>query len=105
MDKVLVKNAASSKQVSKASKKEQLQRDQELEDIKYVMSHPSGQRFVWRLLEHCKTFNSIWHSSALVHYNAGKQDVGHFLMAEITSADRKLLFNLMQERLNNNEGE
>jgi len=104
VDKALVKNAASPKQVNKAEKREELNRDSELNDIRAVLSTAEGQRFVWRLMEKCKTFNSIWQSSALIHYQSGQQDIGHFLMAEIVEADEELLFNLMKQNMKNNKG-
>lgn len=101
MDKALVGNAASKKQVTKAGRKEELSRDGELNDIRAVLSTAEGQRFIWRLMEKCKTFNSIWVSNAAIHYNSGQQDIGHFIMSEIVEADEQLLFNLMKSNMKN----
>ena len=96
-DRVYVKNLADKEQVKSAERKEKDRRRQEVEDLKEILSTKSGRRFIWRLLEHCKVFESIWHPSALIHYNAGKQDVGHFIMAEIISADTSAFQKMMEE--------
>lgn len=84
-------------EVELLKKLQELERQQELKDLKDVCASESGRRFLWRVLEKCKTFESIWEGSAKIHYNSGKQDVGHFLMAEITEADEMILFTMMKE--------
>lgn len=103
MSKAKVKNAASEKQVNAAGKFEKHDRDVELEDIKELMRLPAGRRFVWRVLERCNTFGSIWHASAAIHYNSGQQDIGHFIMSEIAEAGEDLLFKMMAENYNKGE--
>jgi lysyl-tRNA synthetase class II len=95
--KPLVKNAADEKQVKDAKFTVEERRRQELNDLRQVLSSVSGRRFVWRVMSHCKAFASIWDSSAKIHYNAGKQDVGHFLIAEVGEADQDAFFLMMQE--------
>ena len=95
--KALVKNAANEKQVKKAEKKEISTRDLELKDLKEVLETPSGRRVMWRVLEKCKVFETIWEASAKIHYNSGQQDVGHFIMAEIVDADERYLLEMMKE--------
>lgn len=95
--KGLVKNAADKKQVDSAAKKEQSKRDQEVNDLKFILETVQGRRVFWRFLEHCRVFGSVWEPSAKIHFNSGKQDVGHFIMAEITDADEKYLFEMMKE--------
>lgn len=95
--KSLVKNAADESQVRNAENKILNGRDQEMRDLADVLSTASGRRFVWRVLIHCKSFESIWEQSARIHYNAGIQDVGHFLMTEIVEADEDSLMLMMKE--------
>lgn len=88
--------------VKKMELREKDLRKQELNDIRTVLSNSSGRRLLWRLLENCKTFNTIFsEDTSRLYYRAGKQDIGHFLMAEIAEADTNLLFKLMKE---NKEG-
>lgn len=73
-------------------------RKQELNDIRTVLSNASGKRLIWRLLETCNTFNSVFSKElSTMSFNAGQQDIGHFLMAEIVNADENLLLKLMKD--------
>lgn len=76
------------------------ERKKEEEDrnaLKEVLVSPAGRRVLYRILEHTGTFESIWDPSAKIHYNAGRQDVGHWLMIEIARADESSLAKMMQE--------
>ncbi len=68
-------------------------RDEQLEDARWVMDNPRGRRFIRRLIgEVCCVFGSVMRDQSGVApqerlaYNAGKQDVGHFLMDECSLA-------------------
>jgi hypothetical protein len=96
-DRVAVRNAADPRQVRHAGRHEQRRRVQQLADLCAVLDTPFGRRFVWRLLEECRVFQSVWDPSSRIHYLAGRQDFGHFLMSEIDQADGDALFVLMRE--------
>ncbi len=102
-EKFLVKNAASEKQVRNAQEKQEFKRDNQLNDLRNVLETPHGRRVIWRILEHCKTFGSIWSNSSQIHYNSGMQDVGHWIMGEIASADEQQLFLMMKEQYKKGE--
>ena len=95
--KPLVKNCADPEQVKQAEKKVKNRRDTELEDIRFLLETRQGKRFFWRLLTHCKVFESIWEPSAKIHHNSGRQDVGHFIMAEVVEAREDALLEMMRE--------
>ena len=97
MQEPLVQNAADRPQVQRAKRRVQDARFGELSDLRAVLAQPEGRRVLWRLLEHCSVFESIWDPSVRIHVNAGRQDVGHWLMAEIERADDEALFRLMVE--------
>jgi hypothetical protein len=97
MEKVAVKNAADEKQVKAAADKELRGQELAAQDLKNVLATESGRRFVWRLLGHCRVFETIWHNSALIHYNSGMQDVGHWLLKEINDCDTEGLLKMMKE--------
>ena len=87
-----------SKEVEMAELQERERRKQELNDLRTILSNSSGRRFMWRLLETCKVFNSVYSQDAhMMAYYSGKQDLGHFLMSEITEADNNLLLKLMKD--------
>ena len=92
------RNLADEKQVKKAALKERDIRKQELNDIRTVLSNASGRRLMWRLLEHCNAFGSVFtKDNAHMSYLSGRQDLGHFIMSEIVQADENLLLKLMKD--------
>lgn len=97
-EKYAVRNAADPSQVKRAGENEKLVREQELSDLNAVLSTAEGKRLMWRLLSECGTFESIWEPSAKIHYLAGKQDVGHFLMGEIVEASPSALLDMMESK-------
>lgn len=80
-------NAADKGQIKNATRMERDREKQQLADTKHVMQTQEGRRFLWTLLGDCGVHQSIWHPSAAIHYNAGKQDFGHKLMAHMIEAD------------------
>ena len=84
--------------VKKAERQEKDLRKQELNDIRTVLSNASGRRFVWRMLSSCNSFGSVFNKDlSLMSYQSGQQDLGHFIMSEITLADENLLVKLMKD--------
>lgn len=96
-DPALVRNAADPQQVRRGARVANRRRERELNDLRAVLATAEGRRVVWRLLEHCHVFASIWDPSSRIHYQAGRQDVGHYLMAEIAAADDDALLVLMRD--------
>lgn len=85
------------KQVEAADKKRELKRLKELEDLRFVLKNVEGRRVFWRLMTHCRVLESIWENSAKIHYNSGKQDVGHFVMSEVVNANEDAYLLMMKE--------
>lgn len=96
-DAALVRNAADEKQVRRGTRLAVRRRERELNDLRAVLALPVGRRVLWRVLTHCRVFASIWDPSSRIHYQAGRQDVGHYLIAEIDEADSEAIFTLMRE--------
>lgn len=101
----LVKNAADSEQVKKAENKEKFNREKELRDLASILQEPQGRRFIWRLLEHCKLFESIQKQSAEIHYLSGIRDIGLFILSEVNDADQVAFFKMMVESQKENNPE
>lgn len=101
VEKALVMNAGDPNQVNSCKVKLDSKRRKEINDLIYVLSDIKGRRFLWRLMTVCKCFSSVFtgfeNSRELRDYNAGQQDLGHFIMDEICSADQEYLFNMMKE--------
>lgn len=59
----------------KTDSDEKQEREQQvLADFRRVLETDYGRRTIWHLLELGNFFESIWDSSARIHYNAGMQD-------------------------------
>ncbi len=85
------------KQVVADSKKKELKRLRQLEDLRFVLKNVEGRRVFWRLMAHCRVLESIWDGSAKIHYNSGRQDVGHFVMSEVVEANEDAYLLMMKE--------
>lgn len=96
-EKPLITNVTNFKQLEKAKSKEDLQKIQEREDILRIANMPEGRRFIWRILRQCKVLESIFEANSRIAYNAGMQDVGHFILGEVEKARPMTLSQMMQE--------
>lgn len=83
-DRVAVRNAADSGQVKDARRKEK-ERDQVWLGV-LAAAETSGemQILLLHIMERCSIFMSVWHDNpAKLAYNAGQQDLGHWLVGEV----------------------
>lgn len=86
--KTAVKNAADGRQVKVAKKNDKLVRNQELKDLKAVMSTPEGRRVMFRIVNdiaHIDTLSAV-NSGSLTYLNEGERNVGRILKADIWHA-------------------
>ena len=90
-------NASNPRHQRFLERRQKRDRDRELSDLRHVLSTDQGRRVLWRLLEHCSVFRTIWDPSSRIHHNAGRQDVGHFVMAELEEADEEAIYRMMRE--------
>lgn len=95
--KALQENAADPVQVKFARRKASQRLENEISDLRVVLASQEGRRVFWRLLEHCKVFESIFDTGSQIYANAARQDVGHFIMAKIDQSDDQALFKMMTE--------
>ena len=96
-EKSLVANASDPEQVKTANRKDKDRRNQLMNDLREVESTEAGRRLLLHFAEYCSTFMSVWHDNpAQMAYNSGKQDVGHWLLAEMGEADPDMQMRLMQ---------
>jgi hypothetical protein len=73
-------------------------RRKELEDIKWLMAHPQGRRFVSRLLEEAGVNRTSFnHSGSVMAFSEGKRHIGLFLTAEVLQAAPEGYFKLLKE--------
>lgn len=99
--KALVGNASDKEQVKKARRAENNLEEKKLDDMRWVLRDPQGRRVLWRIMSFCKSYSSAYATEANdAYYNIGQQDVGRFVMSEITKADEEKLFLMMKEHTN-----
>ena len=98
-----VKNAADATQVKKARKNVKLVEQQERLDLEWVLKTPQGRRVFWRMLSKAGIYHSIWEPSAKIHYNAGKQDYGLWLLAQLEQSSPDYTLLMMKENRKESE--
>jgi hypothetical protein len=98
-------SASDPSQTAAAGKLERRRRDDELEELRQVLEIPAARRFLWRALNFCGVHSSVYPDLAVgqtdgalrLAYAAGRQDVGHWLEAEIALAADEVLLLMMRE--------
>lgn len=97
MKKPLVSNAVSEKQIAKAKHIENERSRSEAIDLIKVLDSKEGRRVLWRILERCRVFSSVYSEGSMIHYKSGQQDIGHYLLSEIVKVSEDHLFLMMTE--------
>lgn len=96
-DRPWVKNAADPEQVKAAGRRERRKGEQFNGALRQVMATIEGRLVMWALLERAGIYRSVWDPSARIHYNAGRQDFGHELLALLLEADERTYLLMEQE--------
>lgn len=81
-------NAADPEQVTRAGKADRRDAEDAAEDMRLILSTLQGRRFLWTLMGQCGVTESVFvaESDRVTYYRAGKQDLGHLLMAQSMEA-------------------
>jgi hypothetical protein len=96
-NKPLVKNAADANQVENAKQKERSRREQELNDVRWVLSDRRGRRWFWAKLNECGVFKTSFDGSSRTYFNEGERNVGLKLLADVNDADPKAYVTMLLE--------
>lgn len=96
-ERAAVRNAADPEQVRRAAKKERDREELFRAALVLVLQTTPGRAVLWGLLERAGVYRSIWSPNSEIHYNAGRQDFGHELMATILAADEDAYLLMEQE--------
>lgn len=78
-----VRNAADPRQIRLGEQIEKRRAERFDNAMAAVLNTPAGRTVFAQLIRRAGVYRSIWHPSAEIHYNAGRQDYGHELMADI----------------------
>lgn len=93
----MIKNAASRTQIKEAGRKQRFSREQELEDVKFILGSLQGRRFVWRYLEECGVFKTSFTGTSQTFFLEGERNVGLRLLADINEAQPEAYVTMMKE--------
>ena len=92
-------NTESTKQLKKAAKQEKTKQEQDQLDVHALLGDPRFRRFVWRVLEKTKMFETIWDpNGSRLNYNSGAQDIGHWLWELLENARPDVMLDILAER-------
>lgn len=100
--KPLVGNASDEEAVEEARRLEREEHRLQRQDMNLLLETPVGRRVVWRILGQCGIFTDGWDPSARIHFNAGKRNVGLWLLDEVMAANDEA-FLLMQREAKRKE--
>lgn len=77
---------------------------QRVEDLKWLMAHKQGRRFMWRLLGVAGVYRTSFHTSGSVTaFNEGQRNVGLMLVSEIQEHAPETYFRMLMERKNDDD--
>ena len=90
-------NASDEAAVSKAKQKAKRGREQELEDIKMLMSTVWGRRFAWRYLSRAGIFQSSFTGNSATYFKEGERNMGLILLTDINEACPEMYVKMLEE--------
>lgn len=83
---------------NEGAKKQQKSRELELLSIRNIMKTENGRAFMWRCLQNCCTFESIFSNDAAQHaYNSGLRSHGLWLDDELRDAAPDDYYKMLKE--------
>lgn len=82
----MVHNAADEKQVNESEKDLKNQRDQELEDIKFILKTPAGTRFFRRLMAQGSVFHTTFTGNSHSYFKEGHRNLALIFFNDICEA-------------------
>ena len=88
-------NAADNKKVKDKEKDLKNERDQELEDIKEILSRPSGVRFFRRLFEEGKIYSTTFTGNSYTFFNEGHRNLALMFFGDVCEAAPNKVAELM----------
>lgn len=83
---------------NEGAKKQQKSRELELLTIRNIMKSENGRAFMWRCLQNCCTFETIFSKDTVQHsYNAGLRSHGLWLDDELREAATEDYYKMLKE--------
>lgn len=78
-------------------KREKLQREHRLDDIRAVMATPAGRRFIWQELDRGNIFRKCFTGNATTHYLEGKREHTLELYQDVMASCPELFWQAQKE--------
>lgn len=76
-------------------------RQLEIDGINYIMKSRMGRDFIWRNLQKCKVFESMFTVEPIANaYNAGMRSYGVWLKDEVKGSSPDLYLRMLEENIN-----
>ena len=83
---------------TKSKSDEKREEQERLNDIIAVMSEPAGRRYVWRLLEEARVYQSSYaHETNQTFFREGQRNVGLSIFTELLQASPELFLTMQKE--------
>lgn len=79
-------------------------RQQELEDVRAVLSSPAGERLFWRYFELTGIFKNSFDGSFGTYFNEGKRIIGTTMLNDMNEADPAAFSRIQMGRIKPKEG-
>ena len=79
-------NAADLDAIKKKGKQDKFNNNQELLDMRFILSTQQGRRFVWKNLTRAGIFQTSFTGNSTTFFNEGKRDIGLKMLADVMEA-------------------
>lgn len=96
-EKSFVKNAADPEQVKSAKQKEKFKKQNDRNDLLWVLSDIRGRRFIWRMIEGAYENGFVAGMQDLTNFNLGQKVKATTLLKEIMDAKPEAYITMMRE--------
>jgi len=73
-------------------------RKQEVEDLKWLMGHKQGRRFVWRLLEKAGVYRTSFTGNSETFFREGMRNLGLFVLSEVMEVTPEQFAQMLKEQ-------
>lgn len=83
----------------KAGKEAKTKRDQELEDLRFVMGDKRGRRVFLKLLERTGVYRNPFTGNSETFFKCGEMNIGQYLIAEIQALGGNSYADLLKENV------
>jgi hypothetical protein len=85
------------------AEKRKNKRQQEVEDLRNLLSTQAGRSFMWRLLSYCGVYKTSFTGNSTTFFNEGKRQVGLHLLDEVFEADANAFSKMQTEAVERGE--